>query len=443
MKKIILFALTIMLSPFGIRAQTSTGTTPSMISPVAIGNGLQAPLRFAGEEVPANQLSLGFGATTFYNDNVFMTNATRDRDEGLSFTSIFAFTRQTENSSFNFNYVPSFYIYDHTDEYDRLNHTGSLDLKYRFSPRWVLMMSDSTSYQNGLLQAVAGQPISSGISSPSSPNQSIFPTTSRTFSNAGAMDITFVKSNRSSISFTGNYNSQEFSNQETAGESLFNGRQATGGFQYQHLVTEHTSVGFELLHEDSTYRGGSVVGGLQRYQTESALLAFQSHFKPSLTVSLFGGGQYVTTFGESAGVSATRSTQWAGGGSVTKAVRRTAVDLSVQRRVSDSGGVYGQVEYNTAMVGLRRRLVGLWEADLRASGSRITTEEPQIGSGRAEAIQGEFDVARSFGKNSSVRISYINSHQLTSGTLPFGQNFDLNLVTLAIDFRLKPIPITH
>jgi hypothetical protein len=315
-------------------------------------------------------------------------------------------------------------------------------LKYRFAPRWVLMMSDAAYYQYGLLQAAVGQPLSSGISSPSSPDQSIFSTTARTLSNSGSLDLTFIKSNRSSISITGNYNLQEFSSQVTTGESLFNGRQATGGFQYQYRVTGHTSVGFTLSHEDATYRGDAALGGLQRYQTESLLLAFQSHFKPTVTVSLFGGSQYVTTFGESAGVSTTRHFQWAGGGSVTKEVRRTAVDLSLERRVSDSGGIFGQVEYDTAGIGFRRRLVGRWEADLAGSASRITTTDPQLGNGRADAIKGELDFSRPFGRDASLRISYVNSHQKSSGTLA-SETFDVNLVTLAIDFRLKPIPITH
>ncbi len=198
-----------------------------------------------------------------------------------------------------------------------------------------------------------------------------------------------------------------------------------------------------MLHEDSTYRGGTVLGNVARYQTESALLNFQSHFSPTVTVSLYGGTQYVTTFGEVQGASSTKSFQGAGGGSITKEVRRTAINLSVQRRASDSGGLYGQVEYTSALFGVRRRLVGHWQANLSGGANRIQTTASQFANGRTDSLQGSFELDRTLGNNTSLRISYENAHQLSSGTLPISANSDLNVVTLGIDFRLKAIPIGH
>ncbi len=415
----------------------------AMAQPVAIGNGLQAPLRFAGEEMPANQFTLSMGASSFYNDNVLLNNADRISDEGLSFNSDLSFVRQTRNLSFQFNYFPNFFLYRNTTQYDRLNHSGNLGLNTRLSPRWELGLVDSASYQNGIFQPAAEQQISSGLSSPTAPDQSIYPYTARTLANTGGMELIFQKSNRSSIAFTGNYNMQEYGSQQEAGQSLYNGRAATGGFAYQYRYTEHTSLGLDFLHEDATYRGGTGLGSVQRFQTDSALFAVESHLTPSVTISFFGGPQFITTFGESTGVSTTRQLEGAGGGSVTKEVRKTALDLTVQRRITDSGGLYGQVEYTSAAIGVRRRLVGRWEADLRATSTRINTDEAQLGTGRAEAIVGEFDLARQIARDATFRVSYENYHQVTSGSVPISERYDLNLVTVEIDFRLKSIAIGH
>ncbi len=432
-----------MLIPVALRAQTSASTMTAGAQPVAIGNGLQAPLRFAGEGVPTNQVNISMGTSTFYNDNVLLNNAERVADEGVAFNSNLSFMRQTQNVTFKFNYLPSFFLYKNTTSYDRLNHSGSLTLNGRLSPRWALGIFDTASYQNGIFQPLEGQQISSGLSSPTAPNQTIYAYSARTLTNLSGLDLTFQKSHRTSISFTGSYSLQQYGSQQIAGETLYNGRSATGGFAYQYRVTEHTAFGVDLLHEDATYRGGASLGGLQRFQTESALVAFESHFAQSITVSFFGGPQYVTTFGEATGVSTTRSLQGAGGASVTKEVRRTALDLSVQRRITDSGGLFGQVEYTSASFGVRRRLAGHWEADLLGSATRIDTEEAQLGTGRAQGLQGEFTLSRAIGRDSTLRISYQNGHQVASGTLPITERYDLDLVTVEIDFKLKSIPIGH
>ncbi len=443
MNKLIPLAIFITLTPLTIHAQVSSSGLSALASPVAIGNGLQAPLRFSNEAVPTNQVSVSMGASMIYNDNVFDENSDRVADEAASITSHFAFLRQTRNVSFNFNYSPSFFLYKNTTQYDRLNHMGNLDLEYRFSPRWVLTLDDGISYQNGIFQSLVGQQISSGLGSPTGLNQSVFPYTDRTLTNTSGFDLIFVKSHRTSIALTGGYNVLQFGSSQIAGEPLYNGRSASGGIQYQYHITEHTSFGISVLHEDSTYKGGDAIGSLERYQTESALIALQSHFTPSVTVSFFGGPQYITTFGESAGVSATEHFQGAGGGSITKEVRKTAFDITLERRVSDSGGIYGQVEYTSATLGVRRHLVGHWEADFRNGATRIDTLYSQLGTGRTDGLLGSFELVRPFANGATFRVSYQNGHQLSSGTLPIAEKYDLNLVTLAIDFRLKSIPIGH
>lgn len=429
--------------PLGVRAQTPSPMVAGLTQPVVFGSGLQTPLRFAGESVPTNQISLIFGASTFYDDNVLQQNRDRISDEGASFNSTLSFLRQTENLSFDLSYQPAFLLYKNTDQLDRLNDLGTLNLNYWLSPRFIIGLFDTISYQNGAFQSAGGQPILSGLSSPTSLNQSIIPYTVRTLGNTSGLNLTFVKSHRTSFTLSGSYNELKFGSQQTAGQTLYNSREASGGFQYQYRVTEHTSIGIAVLHQDYTFNGGTGFGSSRRFQIESAFFSVQSHLTPTVTLALFGGPQYASSFGQAAGGGTLRQFQGAGGGSITKEVRKTAVNVSILRVTSDSGGLYTLVENTTATFGVRRRLVGLWEANLRGGTTRINTSLLQLGNGAAESILGGVDLVRPFSNGTTFYVSYQSNHQTTSGTVPFATNYDRDFVTVGVDFRLKAIPLGH
>jgi hypothetical protein len=443
LKKLVPLAILVMWLPPGVRAQTPSPIVAGPTQPVIFGNGLQTPLRFAGESTPTNQISLTFGASTFYDDNVLQENRDRISDEGAFFNSTLSFLRQTENLSFDLSYQPAFLLYKNTDQLDRLNDLGTLNLNYWLSPRFVIGLFDTISYQNGAFQSAVGQPILSGLSSPTSLNQSIFPYTVRTLGNTSGLNLTFVKSHRTSFTLSGSYNELKFGSQQTPGETLYNSREASGGFQYQYRVTEHTSIGIAVLHQDSTYSGGTGFGSDRRFQIESAFFSSQSHLTPTVTLALFGGPQYTSSFGQAVGGGTLRQFQGAGGGSITKELNKTAVDASIQRVTSDGGGLYTLVENTMATFGLRRRLVGLWEASLRAGATRVDTSLLQLGSGTAESLMAGVDLVRPFSNGTKFHVSYQSIHQLTSGTVPFAARYDRDVVTVGIDFRLKAIPLGH
>jgi len=427
----------VMLLPVGLEAQTAA---PVPAQPLAYGIGVQTPLRYAGEAAPGNQLSLSMGASTFYDDNVFQTNSQRLSDEGVSFDSHLALSRQTENLTISFDYLPYFLLYRQINQFDRLNHTADLNLTYRLGSHFNLGLYDIFSYQNGVFQSLTGQQIMSGLGSPTTLNQTILPYTIRTLSNSSGLDLMYVKSHRTSLTLTGGYNQQKFGTQGVAGQSLYNSWGISGGFQYQYLVTEHSSFGLLLLHQDSTFRGGEVLGNNLRFQMESAVVSVGSRLSPTVGVTIFGGPEYVRIIGPSA-VGIAGQFQPTGGGIITKEVRKTALDLSVQRSVSGSGGLYTLVKSTTGSFGVRRRLVGRWEANLQGGAARADTSLLQFASGRTDALSGIFGLDRPLSRGSVFRIAYGTTHQLSKGTLPISANFDRNRVTIGIDYQLKAIPL--
>jgi hypothetical protein len=432
----------VMLLPVGLEAQTASPAALPPAQPSVYGSGVQTPLRYQGEAAPVNQLGLSISASTFYDDNVLGRNTERLSDEAVSFGSHLSLSRQTENLTISFDYLPYFLLYRQATQFDRLNHNADLNLTYRVSSHFNLGLHDTFSYQNGVFQSLTGQQIMSGLGSPTALNQTILPYTIRTLSNSSGLDLTYVKSQRTSLTLTGGYNQQEFGNQGVAGQPLYNSRGVSGGFQYQYRVTEHSSFGLLLLHQDSTFTGGEVVGNNLRFQMESAFVSVGSRLSPTVTLTIFGGPQYVRIIGGSTlGGGTTGQFQGAGGGSITKQVKKFALDLSARRTVADGNGLYTLVKSTTAGLGLRRRLMGRWEANWHGDAARAETSLFQFASGRTDAVIGVFGLDRPLSSGAMLHVSYQTMHQLSRGTLPILANFDRNQVMIGIDYQLKAIPL--
>jgi hypothetical protein len=443
LRTFISFVSFVTLLPVGLGAQTASPTAAAQAQVAVYGNAEQTPLRYAGESAPANQLSLSVGVSTFYDDNVPQRNSIRVGDEAVSLTSQLALFRQTERLKLDLTYTPLGLLYRQVDQYNSLNHNAALNAVVRLSSRINLGLHEAFSYQNGLFQSLAGQPISSGLGSPTALNQTIFPYVTRTLSNTTGLDVTYVRSARTSLTFSGGFNRRQFGNQG-AGQQLNNSWGVSGGLQYKYRVTGHTDLSLLLVHQDSTFRGGGVFGNSLRFQSESTFISIGSRLSPTVTLTIFGGPQYIRILGQpAAAAGVTGQFQGAGGGSITKEVQKTALTLSVQRTVTDGGGVYTLVKNTGSDFGVRRRLVGRWEATVHVGVARANTALFQLASGRTDALIGGVRLDRPLSGGATLHVSYDTAHETSSGALPYLADFDRNQVAIGIDYRFKAIPLGH
>jgi hypothetical protein len=439
-KKLISLVSSILFVPLSLMAQG----VPAGGGVAAYGSSVQTPLEFAGESRPTNQITLSTGISTLYDDNVLSRNNERVSDEALSFNSQLGISRRTENVTIDFNYLPFFMLYRQLDQFDRLNHAATLNMSFRMGAHFMLGLHDSFSYQNGVYPTLTGQQALAGSPSPVALNPFIYSPTLRTLSNTPGLDLTFMKSSQTSLTFSGNYNQRKFASQAGTGQPLYNDTSLSGSIQYQYRMTIHTTFGLRLIYQNSEYQGGGqILGSRQRSQVASTVVSVSSRLSPSVTVSFFGGPQYIRTLGQVlSGTNPPGQVEASGGGSVTKEVRKTALNLSAQRSVSDGGGIYTSVVSTSVAFGVRRRLVGRWESNWSGALADADTSLLQLGNGKTETLTGGVDFTRPFGSGgSNFRISYTTTHQLTKGTLPGLADFDRNQVTIAIDFQLKAIPV--
>ena len=429
------------LLPVGLAAQAVSSTAMATPQANIYGSGIQSPLQFAGESAPVNQVSFSMGTSFFYDDNVLATGSHGIGDEAFSFDSVLGITRQTERLTASFNYTPFFVLYRTFNQFDRLNHAGNLNLGYKLTSRVILGLYDSASYQTGTYASLTEPQLLSGPSSPTALNPVIIPYTTRTLLNSAGLDLTFAKSHRTSLTFSANYTQSKFG-QQAAGQSLYNGTGLSGGLAFQYRVTEHTSFGVFLLHQDSTYQGGQFFGNRLRTQVESAVLSAASRLSPTVTLTVFGGPQYIRTIGQvSPGVILAGNFQPSGGGSVTKQVRKTALDLSIQRNVSGGVGLYASTINTTASLGVRQRLVGRWEAALQGGASRLDTSLFRLANEKTDGLNGGITIDRPVLRGSVFRVSYSTWRQTSGGNLPNSFNLSRNQVAVGFDYQFKALPL--
>jgi hypothetical protein len=435
------FVTSAALFPVVLSAQVPAPGVTQPTQASGFGAGVQTPLRFAGDSGPENQITLNLGAAMIYDDNVLATNVLRISDEALSLRSQLGVARQTEHLKIDFNYNPFYQLYRQTSELDRLNHAANLSLTYLLASRWSLGLHDGFTYQKGAYPSVDGQQIMAGLTPPTALNESIYSPTARTLSNGAGLDLMFAKSQRTTITFSGGYNERKFASQTVANQPLFNSTGWSGSVQVNYAATEYTTVGVVLLHQNSSYQGGQVFGNQERSRVESVYLSLSSRLSPTVTVAAYGGPQYVRLLGQSSpGSTLGGSLQGSGGGSITKQVHITALNLSVQRSVSDGGGLYTSVINTSATFGVRRRLFGLWEGNLHGVASRVDASLA-LSNAKTGALAAGINLSRPFSNGSVFHIDYDTTHESTTGaTLGFA-NFDRNQVTIGFDFRVKTIAV--
>jgi hypothetical protein len=433
----------IVLLPAALAAQLASTTTTTSPLPTVYGSGYQLPLEFEGERPPVNQISVSAGVSTFYDDNVLGTNTDRVSDEAASFDARLGIQRRTKRFTFNLDYVPFFTLYREISEYDRTNQIANLNLSYRLSQRTLLGLNETFGYQNGIYPALAAGPTLSGLPSPGGVNGIIIPYTIRTLTDVSGLSLTFMKSRRTSVILTGGYSQSKYGpgKQQNIGLLLYNGQGFSGGLTLQHYISAHTSLGILALHQDTTYQGGLVLGSRQRTQIESVYFSVGSALTPSVTVSLFGGPQYVSTLGTvSPAATLSGHFQFSGGGSVTKEVRKTAMDLSITRSVTDGGGLYTSVVNDRAVFSARRRLIGSWEGDLHIGAAREDTSLFQFVNGKIDGLIAGVTLNRKlFTQGLVFHVSYDTMHQLSQGPIPLVANFDRNQVAAGFDYQLKSL----
>jgi len=177
-------------------------------------------------------------------------------------------------------------------------------------------------------------------------------------------------------------------------------------------------------------------GGQSETQTQSVFLFYTVYFKPTFSVSLFGGPQYSNT--QQFGLPTSTSWSPAGGASMSWQGKLTSFAASYSRSINSGGGLAGAVEYSTASGSLRRQLARVLSLSVGASyaNNNILDALPAFNSG-GQTISGNASVQRQFGEHLSLQAQYTRLHQSYSDVAAISSVPDRNLAMISISYQFS------
>ena len=445
-------SILVVLVPLGLWAQAG-GPTP-------FGSGAVPQLSFAGAAAPSNLVSFSVSSTMGYNTNIA---AVGQGAEGGTFVSLgprISVVRQGEHVVLDLDYYPNYLFYPGHEQYDQFNQALALNMSFKLGPRITLQIRDSLSratanFQPGLSNSSVSIP---GLGPPTTLNQTVYTGSAPQQNNAARVDLTYRKSGRTSFGVFAGFDQQHFIGKPANGQQLFNTQGTSGGLRYAYRISEHTSLGVVYLYQDFNFaRNQSLIGAQSRTVTHSVFASFAWQLAPSVTLSVFGGPQYIPSEeyfvqspilpgGSGTIVNPLFRSQWneAAGGALTKQAEKTAFSLTAQRSVSNGGGLLTAAISSSVGMGASRKLRRGWDANFNltfASTDNLTL--PSLPRNQISTETATLALNHPLSESLSAQLSYTFVHQSNVALLPVAATLDSSRLSLSFSYRAKSIPLSH
>ncbi|HZT73879.1 MAG TPA: hypothetical protein VE996_09535 [Terriglobales bacterium] len=396
-----------------------------------------SPIRSAGQPQVTNFFDFGFGTQTGYTDHV--NGSTSSAGSAFELLNGEVDVRQ-ERGGLNWalSYAPSYEWYRAGLGLDQFNQTGALDLSGRLNEHWYLRLDDQASYGRYLLNPAAFNANSPLNVTVSAPNR-------RMYSQTPSASLIYVASYRSYFVFSGDFLTRQYSGDASG---LTNMEGAGGSASYQYRLSALSTLGAQYSYENASFGHGT-----GHMVSQTAFLTYTHLFNARTKIALGAGPQRVhetenllQMFGVPAGGTLPiptlavqpYHTYWAGRASINHESGLTALSLSAQESVSDSGGFLASAARVTSVTGgIGRRFLDAWHVDLDASYARMTAANLVGARGTFQSASASGGIERQLGRDWSLSARFTSTRQRQNGNLPFGPNFNSNAVTLGLSYHLR------
>jgi hypothetical protein len=412
--------------------------------PPTYGKAEKAGLSYAGTPAPRNILLLGFSSGSSYDDNIFANNQNRVGDVDFLFGPNLSLHRDGRILALALSYQPYFRIYRRVSEPNAVDQTLALDATYQATPRFSLRARGSAYYTTGLFQPSQNGDFVPGLGSPSSLNSTIYTPVTRELTWSSRGDATYLVRAHDSIGVFAGDSRLDFMGQVYSAGNLYNTEERQAGLLYEHRLSPHTTFGTNYLFEDIRF------GVDSRTLVHSVFLSYAQQVSRSVTLSVFGGPQYtrlheivILPFGPFRFQLPLFQVgwYWSLGGTLTKQLNETVVQLTAQRQVSNGGGFVGAVVGSSAVASIRRRLPWRWDATWSGSYARNTSVASGSYASEFQSETAGFSLARSLGESLSFSVGYNYLRQRGTGQLPYFASFDRNLYSAQLSYRFHQISL--
>jgi len=404
------------------------------------GNGgMQTPAPVSGEgysmgftsETRANYLRGGVLFSSAYDsDATTGANGHAVSDESYSIWPTISLDETRSRLQWTLSYRPGYTFYQHTSSLDAANQNFATAIKYRLSPHVTLSLRDSFVKTSSVLNQPSSDapPVSGGVSVPN--NSVIAPIADVLTNNANAA-LTYQFSANGMIGASGNFTNMHYPNQAQV-PGLFDSSSRAGSAFYNYRLSKMHYIG-------ATYQYQMFLsypnGGQSETQAHSVFLFYTIYFKPTLSVSLFGGPQYSDT--EQFGVSPSRSWSPAGGASFAWQGKLTSIAASYSKTINGGGGLVGAVHAYSANGSVRRQFTRTLTAAITGNyqNNQVLDALPEFNNS-GHTVSGTASLQRQMGEHLNVGLQYTRMHQSYNNVAAISNtpDHDRGTVTLSYEF---------
>jgi hypothetical protein len=379
-------------------------------------------LRFSPELTRSNYLDLGVQTGANYDDNLL--SSTTQPIGGFSYNVLPSIRLDVSRRRlfWSLNYAGGYTVNERFSDYNQGSHNAGIDLRYRLSPHVNVRVRDTFTRTSVLFGQFQSDTAGTGAGVIQQPNQGVITPLSQQQYNLGAAEITYHFSPGNVVGATGTFYDTHFS--KVAG--------STG------LLNTSTQEGDGFLsHRFSPRNWGGIAYKFQRLRfhpsteeadTHSFLLFHTIYLRRRMALAFFAGPEYSQLRSQIVATSITlpfvsvvsdpTSRQiWtvSGGASFSWQGRRTSVEASGARKITDGGGLVSGVQLMTGSMALRRQLGRYSTVELRGIyGHSQALEQASSSFSLVQSASGSVEWEQRLGRNFSARLGYARDYQQQS-----------------------------
>ena len=264
------------------------------------------------------------------------------------------------------------------------------------------------------------------------PNTYVIPSVGDVLTNNANATLTYQFSADGMIGVSGYFSNLHYPT-ETQVPGLADSSSRAGSAFYNHRLSRMHYIGGTYQYQIFL---SSPSGGQSETHAQSVFLFYTLYFKPTVSVSLFGGPQHTDT--QQFGLPPSRAWSPGGGASFSWQGKLTSFAASYSQTINGGGGLVGAVHAYSVSGALRRQLTRTMTASIGANYNRNSVLDalPQFNNG-GHTISGTASLQRQIGEHLNVGLQYARTHQSYANVLALSSSPDHNRGSIDISYQFS------
>jgi hypothetical protein len=393
-----------------------------------------------GSQERSNYMAAGLILNTSYNDDVLAGDSTTPVSDFIyAISPTISLNQKTTRRNLVLTYSPGFTFYQHTSSLNTTNQNVSLNFQLRLSQHTTLNLSDTFQKSSNAfdqLYPISGGNISGSFQTP--PTGVVAPYADQ-LSNTAKMGLSSQFSKNGMIGANGAVTGNNYPN-STEASPLYNSNSLSGSVFYSQRLssTQYAGATYQYLISQSSpvSAQGQPLIAQPEVQTHAFLPFYTIYLRPTFSLSLSGGPQYIHITQSPL----PPSNSWTPSvmASMGWQTSHTNLVVSYSRSVGGSTGLPGAFDSYVANASVRWQMAHTWTigaAGSYFSSKNVTPSFPSSNPG-GQTVSGTASLQHSMSEHLNVELGYARLHQSYSNIAVLSAAPDSDRAFVSISYRL-------